>query len=286
VPLVAHAGHLWHVDPAIAGVAAAAGLYALGLRRRASRSRKVSRDALFFAAGLAALAVALASPLASVDDELFWAHMAQHVLLLAVAPPLLLLGRPWPALSRTLPLRLRRTAAHSVLRVLSQPRLRVVWRGLTGPTAAQVLFVGTLAVWHLPALFDATLRSVPIHTLEHGMFLAAGLLLWSHLVDSPPVRSRLGYPARALHATVATAAGWLLAITLALGSEPVYEGYARLSSRPGGISALADQHLAAGIMWVPGSIPFAVAILFFAYRWLDESAQEGQRAAARAAEGR
>jgi putative membrane protein len=286
VPLVAHAGHLWHVDPALLGIAAAAGLYALGLGRRASRSRKASSDALFFAGGLAALAVALAPPLSSLDDELFSAHMAQHVLLLAVAPPLLLLGRPWPALARTLPLRLRRAAAHGVLRLLARPRLRATWRGLTGTTAAQVLFVGTLAVWHLPALFDATLRSTAVHVLEHTTFLATGLLLWSHLVDSPPVRSRLGYPARALHATVAMGAGWLLAIALALASAPLYEAYVRLPARPGGISALGDQHLAAGIMWVPGSIPFTVAILLFAYHWLDDSAPERPPTETRPAEGR
>ena len=134
---------------------------------------------------------------------------------------------------------------------------------------ALLAFVGTLGVWHLPVLWDATLSSEAVHVLEHLMFFVSGLLFWSQLVDSPPVRSRLGYPARALHATVAMGASWLLAIVIALGSEPLYEGYARLASRPGGISAQADEQLAAGIMWVPGSIPFGVAILLYAYRWLE-----------------
>jgi cytochrome c oxidase assembly factor CtaG len=75
------------------------------------------------------------------------------------------------------------------------------------------------------------------------------------------------------------AAGSAIALALALASAPLYTGYAQLPSRPGGISALADQHLAAGIMWVPGSIPFAAAFIVFVYRWLGETAQDGQRAA-------
>ena len=284
--VLAHAEGNSGLETSLLFVALGALLYAVGFSRRMRRGRPGWRDGLFFAAGLGALVVAFTPPLATYDDELFWVHMTQHVLLLVVAPPLLLLGRPWPTIWRALLLRLRRAAAHGVLRLAERAGTRAAWRIAAAPTTALVAFVGTLAVWHVPVLFNTTLSSPAVHVLEHTTFLASGLLLWSHLVDSPPVRSRLGYPARALHATFAMAAGWLLAIAVALGSEPLYEAYARLPSRPGGISALADEHLAAGIMWVPGSIPFGVAILLFAYRWLDESAQEGRRAAAPATRGR
>lgn len=258
----------WQLEPPSTMVAVFALLYAVGWRRRASNRGAARGDAAFFAAGLCALVLALNSPLATFDDELFWAHMTQHVLLLVVAPPLILLGRPWATVWRAYPLPVRRTVAHGVLRLAERPWARAAWRIATAPTTALVAFTGTLSVWHLPALYDATLSSPAVHVLEHVTFLAAGLLFWSQLVDSPPVRSRLGYPARALHATLATGASWLLAIVIALASEPLYEGYARLAWRPGGISALADQQLAAGIMWVPGSIPFAVAIVLYAGRWL------------------
>jgi putative membrane protein len=258
----------WQLEPPSTTVAVFALLYAVGWRKRAARRSAARAEAAYFAAGIVALVLALNSPLAALDDELFWAHMAQHVLLLVVAPPLILLGRPWATVWRTFPLPVRRPAAHGVLRLAERPCARATWSVATAPVTALVAFVGTLSVWHLPALYDATLRSPAVHVLEHVTFLAAGLLFWSQLVDSPPVRSRLDYPARALHATVATAASWLLAIVIAL-SGPLYEGYSRLASRPGGISALADQQLAAGIMWVPGSIPLGVAILLFAYRWLE-----------------
>jgi putative membrane protein len=259
----------WQLEPPSTTLALFALLYAVGWRKRAARRRAARTQALFFASGVAALVLALNSPLAALDDKLFWAHMAQHVLLLVVAPPLLLLGRPWSTVWRAVPLPVRRAAAHGVLRLAERGWVRVLWRVAAAPATALVIFVGTLAVWHLPGLWGATLRSPGLHVFEHVTFLASGLLFWSQLIDSPPVRSRLGYPARALHATAAMAASWVLALVIAAASAPLYEGYAELASRPGGISALADEQLAAGIMWVPGSIPFVVAILIYTYRWLE-----------------
>jgi putative membrane protein len=242
----------------LAVVVPAALLYYFGLRRRVG-GRRARVDALLFAAGLGALVVALASPLAALDEELFWAHMVQHVLILAVAPPLILLGRPWSTISRTLPVALRRTTARAVMQ-----------RTWMAPALALAVFCGVMVAWHVPVLYDATLRSSAVHVLEHGLFLGAGLLFWSQLIDAPPFRSALDAPKRALYAALGIAAGSALGLALALASAPLYAGYADLPSRPGGISALADQHLAAGIMWVPGSIPFAAAFLVFVHRWLGE----------------
>jgi cytochrome c oxidase assembly factor CtaG len=93
----------------------------------------------------------------------------------------------------------------------------------------------------------------------------------------------------AIYAGLALLVGWMLAMVLALATSPLYAPYAAQASRPGGISALADQHLAAGMMWVPGSIPFTVIILFLAYRWLDPTRahdQERRPARVHATDGR
>jgi putative membrane protein len=267
----------WRIEPPLFAIAAAAVLYALGLRRRASRSSGTRREATLFAAGLLALVLAYDSPFAALDDELFWAHMTQHMLILAVAAPLILLGRPWATIARALPLGVRRPIARGLARGAWSAPLRAAADRLTSPTPALVIFTGTLVAWHLPALFNATLRSSAVHELEHGLFLVTGLLYWSQLIDSPPFRSRLGSGQRALYATVGMAVGSVLGLVLAFAPSPLYPGYADLVSRPGGISALADQHLAGGIMWVPGSISFTAAIVFFAYRWLEETARDGQR---------
>src|SRR5919106_2744796 len=107
-----HAARLWQPEWPIVPILLLAVLYAIGWHRRASRRGGAGAEATFFAAGIAALVLALSSPLSALDDELFWAHMAQHVLLLVVAPPLLLLGRPWPTVWRSIPLPFRRAAVH------------------------------------------------------------------------------------------------------------------------------------------------------------------------------
>src|SRR5262249_22695045 len=131
--------------------------------------------------------------------------------------------------------------------------------------AFNVVFVA----WHIPAAYDLTLRSPPVHALEHAMFFAVGLLFWTRVIDSPPWRSPLGAPARAAYLGSAMVVSWILAIVLAVAASPLYSAYASEASRPGGISALADQQIAAGVMWVPGSIPFTIAMLAIVYRWLE-----------------
>ncbi|MSO94982.1 MAG: cytochrome c oxidase assembly protein [Thermoleophilia bacterium] len=266
----------WQFESPLPTVALFALAYAIGWRRRSNR-RRAATDALLFTAGLGALVLAFASPLAALDRQLFWAHMTQHILLLAVAPPLILLSRPWATAWRALPLDVRRPTARGLTYSRWARPLREAGRWLASPPVALALFCGVILVWHVPLLFDATLGSGVVHIAEHTTFLAVGFLFWSQLIDSPPLHSRLGYPARALFALTAIGVGTALTLLLVLAPSPLYAGYADLASRPGGISALADQHLAAGIMWIPGSVPFAVALLVFAYRWLfDES---GPRAA-------
>ena len=266
----------WQLAPPLIAVAGSGLLYALGFRRRARRRRKVCPDAVCFAMALAALVLVLASPIATYDDELFWVHMLQHVLILTVVPPLVLLGRPWATIARAAPRRVLRTVA-----LLARDGPPVLpW--LASPLVALALFCVALAAWHLPPLYDATLRSAAIHELEHAIFLATGLLFWSQLIDSPPFRSRLDYRARAVYAGLAMLTGWVLAVVLALASAPLYSGYAALDSRPGGISALSDQQLAAGVMWVPGSLSLTAALVVFVYRWLGQSPAGRKRVTARA----
>src|SRR6202043_3763822 len=136
------------------------------------------RQSAYFYCGLAVLALALNSPLEALSRQVFWAHMVQHVLLLLVAPPLIILARPWIRLWRSLPLSWRRPAARGLGAGERTRWLRRVSRTVGRPLPSFVLFCGVLLAWHVPALFDATLRSEALHALEHGLFFATALLFW------------------------------------------------------------------------------------------------------------
>lgn len=256
-------------------VLGAAVLYWLGGRRHRQGNRhdrdERLRSAAFYA-GLLTIVIALDAPLDDLADSLFLAHMTQHLILLMVAPPLIVLSAPWLRLWRPLPLGFRRTVAKSVARGQWAAPLRALGGLLARPVPAWIAFNMVLVGWHVPALYDATLSNSAIHYLEHATFLLAGVLFWLQVFDSPPVRARLGYGARAVYLTAATLVSWVLAIVLALASRPLYGAYAGLTHRPGGLSALADQQLAGGMMWVPGSIPFTIAIVWALYRWLEPTA--------------
>jgi cytochrome c oxidase assembly factor CtaG len=175
-----------------------------------------------------------------------------------VAPPLILLGRPWPRSVRALPIGARRVIARSLQ----------ACRVLAAPVVAFVLFNGVLLAWHVPALFDLTLRNEAVHDLEHALFFVTAMLFWTHLTPTSR-RPRLRAAQRVAYGVGAILVSWVLAVVLGFARHPLYGHYAALAHRPGGLSALADQQLAAGIMWVPASIPFTIAVLVAAYNLLE-----------------
>src|SRR5207248_2464526 len=126
--------------------------------------------------------------------------------------------------------------------------LRRTATAVSSPVAAWLLFDVDLAAWHVPALYAVTLRSGAVHDLEHVSFVLLGILFWCHVIESPPLRSRLSSFGRAIYATAGSAAGWLLALVLALSTTPLYPGQ---TAPHHGLSALADQQLAAGVMIGP-----------------------------------
>ena len=269
-------GDNWPVEWPLYALAVTAMLYLLGGRMSAAPSDAArKRRGFAFYAGLVTVALAVDSPIDAYADRLFWVHMTQHILLMMVAPPLLLLGRPWPRLLRPFPQSIRLPVARSVLAGSVLEPVRRVAQYIASPLPAFVLFNGTLLAWHIPALYDLTLRNGLVHDLEHALFFGTGLLLWAHLL--PSTRPQLSDGWRVAYGTGALVVSWLLAIVLGLAPNPLYGAYASLAHRPGGLSALSDQQLAAGIMWVPGSIPYTVALFFAAYRWLDPAAGRRRR---------
>jgi cytochrome c oxidase assembly factor CtaG len=248
-------------------------LHALGERRavrllRRPRSNRERWRAASFYAGLAAILAALVSPIDTLAEQLFWVHMVQHVLLLGVAAPLIVLGAPWLSIWRPLPLGFRRTVAKGVSRSPWCAPLRALARLCWRPLPAWLLFNVTLVVWHVPAAYDLAARNSVIHDLEHLSYLVFGILLWLQVLDSPPLRARLGGLGSVYYMLASAVVSWLLSLVLAFASSPLYPFYGDRASRPGGISALADQQIAAGVMLVPGSLAMALFVFIQLYVWI------------------
>jgi cytochrome c oxidase assembly factor CtaG len=261
----------WSFDPPLALLIITAILYWTGSRRTVTpaRTRREQRwGAVSFYTALLVLAIALSSPLDALSKTAFWAHMVQHVLLLVVAPPLIVVARPWSRLWRALPLDTRRDVGRGLVLGRRAGPLRRLARVLGSPVPSFALFSIVLLAWHVPALFDATLRSSELHALEHSLFFLTALMFWKQVIDSPPLRSPLSSAQRLGYVVGAMVVSWVLAVVLALAPHPLYATYAHEATRPGGISAIGDQQLAAGIMWVPGSITFLIVIFVYVHRWL------------------
>ena len=258
--LLAGAAYLWTVRRPHRPATPAASRTAARMRRRE----------MAFIAGLLVVLMAVSGPVERFADELFWVHMVQHLLLLTVAAPLFVLAAPWALPLRFLPPDARRRAVAGWRGARPMRPLRAICAFVAVPGAAWILFNANLLMWHVPAAFDLTLRSEPAHDLEHLLFLASGVLFWAQVIDSPPLRSRLGQLQRVVFVCAAAAVGWALSIALTLASSALYAPYAELAARPGGLSGVTDQRVAAGVMLVPGSLTFAIVAALALVRWLGE----------------
>jgi cytochrome c oxidase assembly factor CtaG/ferredoxin len=205
-----------------------------------------------FFSGLASFWVAIASPLNSFDAFLLTAHMVQHLLLILVAPPLILLGFPTVPLLRGLP----RWAARDMLGpYLGWPTLGRLGRALTHPAFCWFIAAIALLGWHVPAAYDLALRSPGWHEFEHACFLGSSLLFWWPVIQPWPSVSpwpRWTVPIYLLLGAIVNTA--LAAFVCFCGRllYPAYAGVPRLF----GLSAMNDQVAAGALMWAFGSFVF------------------------------
>ena len=252
----------------IALFAVSAALYIHGTRRvwhAAGRGRGVrTADVLAFAAGWMALALALTSPLHALGGALLTAHMVQHEILVLIATPLLVLGRPIvPALWALTPAMRARVGDVGRLNVIRGP-----WRWLTRPLNAAVVHGAIIWIWHAPPAYEAAVRSPALHAAEHASFVLTALLFWWSVLHTRHSRARDGQAVTAMFLT-ALHTGALGAL-LAFADQLWYPLYAATTG-PWGLSPLEDQQLAGLIMWIPGGSIYVLAGLFLAARWMGES---------------
>jgi cytochrome c oxidase assembly factor CtaG len=183
---------------------------------------------------------AIASPLDAFSGLLLSAHMVQHLLLMSVAPPLILLGAPFLPLLRGLP---RTFAREGVGPFLTWPALRDAANAVTRPAVCWVVMAVTLCAWHVPAVFDLTLRSPAWHKAEHACFFGASLLFWWPVVRPFPSRPHLPLWSVPLYLLAADLLNTALSAILTFSDHVLYPTYLA-APRLFGTTPLADQSAA------------------------------------------
>ena len=281
--LLARVGWAWDWRPTVLiSVGALAALYLRGwwrLRRtRRTRGAAPGWRLAAYLVGLASVALALCSPLELLAELSFTAHMVQHQLLLMVAPPLLLLGAPFPPILWALPPWLRRRLGALV----SRPGpVRRALRTLTRMPVAVTLYTVTLWGWHYPVAYEAGLRYPVLHDVEHLTFFGTAVLFWWPIVNPAPRFHRLGsgvmYGARIGYLILATAQNTLLGAVFGLAERVLYPSYAAAPRLLADWSPIDDQSFGGGVMW-SGSHMFLVAVLILLHRAMEA---EGRKAGAR-----
>ena len=238
-----------------------AALYARGigaLWRRAGVGRGIRRsEALTFALGWIALAASLLSPIDDWADRSFAVHMVQHELLMVVAAPLIVLGRPLETWTWAVSPRARRWLAAAI----KSPVLKPLGRLVTLPLGAWIVHAIALWLWHLPVLFRAALLDPSVHILQHSCFFGSALAYWWSVFGRG--RQPKGSSLASLFTTMLHTSA--LGALLTFSSSAWYAGDA---PRAFGLSALEDQQLGGLIMWVPGGMSYLIAGLFLVRQWL------------------
>ena len=231
-------------------------------RRRRGLARPSNGSVAAMLAGLTVAALVLDGPADTIADQLFWAHMLQHLALITVVAPLVALGEPVRVFEEVLPMRLRRAAG----------RLEgALWArdGAARRTATAGVALSTLALvaWHTPWAFQAALTDDTLHALEHLTLVVTAVFFWWPILASG-LRQRIGIGFAIVELLVATTVMTVLGALLTFSPAVWYPAYAA-AERAHGIGALADQQLAGLLMWIPSGMLYLVIIAVLFVRWMD-----------------
>ena len=236
----------WEFAPVVTAIVVVfAALYLWGAwrvgRRHPARPWPWWRTALFLG-GLAVVVLATESGIGAYDDVLFWDHMIQHLMLIMIAPPLLVLAQPV-----TLLLHASRNPVHTwAKRVV---RSRVV-SFLTWPPFVLILYAATIAGTHLTGLMSLVMSNPALHDAEHALYLVVGYLFFLPILGTEPIRWRLSYPIRFVMLVVAMPVDTFTGLVLGTENTPM-KGMDRMRP-PGSLSPVADLHAGGAVMWIGG----------------------------------
>jgi putative membrane protein len=241
-------------------------LYAVGARRlwpRMTHARaRFVRQAACFGVGWLVLVLALASPLDGAGSLAFSAHMVQHELLMIVAAPLMVVGRPLGVWVWALPPAWR----GRVGTVTHASAIALFWGLVTRPLSAWMLHFAALWIWHAPGLFQAALRNNGIHALQHASFLFSALLFWWAVLGKQA--GARGHAVVSLFSTMMHTGA--LGALFTFSEKAWYPVYGDSAWHTFGLTQLEDQQLGGLIMWIPGGLAYVIAGLALVKGWLSQ----------------
>jgi putative membrane protein len=225
-----------------------------------------------FLVGLFLIWIALGSPLSAFDEQLLTVHMVQHLLLMTIAPPLILLGAPVMPFLHGLPRRFVQGALGPMFRWSPLQRVGSI---ISQPTFCWLSAASALVGWHIPAIFTLALHSEGWHVVEHACFLGTGFLFWWPVIQPWPSVAVCPRWSILLYLFLATVPCDILSAFLAFCDRVVYPDYL-LVPRQFGISALADQQCAGALMWTCVTFVYLVPAAILTMRLLTvRSSEEG-----------
>jgi len=257
----------WSWEPGvISSLVLSAILYGVGLyklRKTASRKRR-QHEEIFFYGGWLALAVALVSPIHRWGGWLFSVHMVQHELLMVVAAPLIVLGRPGLLMLKGLPAK----RARSLMAFFKMIGATELWFLVSSPLPAWILHAAALWCWHIPFLFEATFRSEWAHALQHASFFVTAIWFWHSVFRGPRRAQGFGVAVVVLFTTAIHSS--VLGALLTFAPHAWYPSY-NYTARYFGLTPLEDQQLGGLIMWIPAGLSYVLAALALFLAWMKQA---------------
>ncbi len=269
--------YLGNWDPApvpIAGLTLSATAYLFAARRvtahHPDRPWPIARS-VAFVTGCVGLALVLVGPVGAWDDVFFWCHMVQHLAIMMVLAPLLLLGAPVLLVLRSVPPRFRRRWVVPLLRSRLMARL-------SDPVLGWVVFAGTLVGTHFTPFYTYSLTHPLVHDyIEHPLYLCASLMYFSPLIGADPAARRVPALGKVVSLVLAMAPESMTGFAIYTARSVLYPPYA-VVARPFGPGPLADQQLGGALMWCAGMLLGAFWTAVAVQSWLRADADAAVRA--------